>query len=188
MFNQPFFANLPTLLFGAFAGLTFGFLLRKAHVSRFEVIVRQLLLKDFTVMKVIFTAVIVGSIGIYAMLGFNLIDLDISNATIKATLIGGAIFGVGMAVLGYCPGTGIAALADGARDMIFGLIGMFSGAFVFAELYPSISKYITIFDDNAKNTLSSISNISPWIFISVLSVFTISFFYLLERKNKKLAV
>ncbi|NGX53197.1 MAG: hypothetical protein KR126chlam5_01510, partial [Candidatus Anoxychlamydiales bacterium] len=69
------FESFTKLISGALGGFAFGFLLRKAHVTRFNVIVKQLLLKDFTVMKVIFTAIIVGAVGIYAMLGFNMIEL-----------------------------------------------------------------------------------------------------------------
>ncbi|NGX28435.1 MAG: hypothetical protein K940chlam1_00614 [Candidatus Anoxychlamydiales bacterium] len=185
MFGFSFFDNILTLIYGSIAGFLFGFLLRKAKVTRFDVIVKQLLLKDFTVMKVIFTAIIVGSIGIYTMLGFNLIGLSISDATQGAVIIGGSIFGIGMAIMGYCPGTGIAALADGSRDMFFGLIGMLTGAAIFAEAYPYITKYMKLTDNSAMQTLASITKISPWFFIVVLTLFAISFFYFLDKKFKK---
>jgi len=185
MFGYPFFISIEKLLLGAIAGFVFGFLLRKAHVTRFNVIVKQLLLKDFTVMKVIFTAIIVGAIGIYAMLGFNMIELALPTATITAVIIGGSIFGIGMAVLGYCPGTGIAALADGSRDMIFGLFGMITGAIIFGLSQPYIVSKIVLKDILAKKTLATVSGLSPWVFIVLLAIFAFGFFYFIEKKEQK---
>ncbi|NGX49957.1 MAG: hypothetical protein K940chlam5_01566 [Candidatus Anoxychlamydiales bacterium] len=179
------FESFTKLISGALGGFVFGFLLRKANVSRFNVIVRQLLLKDFTVMKVIFTAIIVGAVGIYAMLGFNMIELAIPTATISAVIIGGSIFGIGMSVLGYCPGTGIAALADGSRDMIFGLFGMIFGAALFGLSQPFIAKKIVLIDNLSNKTLSSVTGLSPWIFIVLLSIFAFGFFYFIEKKEQK---
>ena len=64
MFNVALFDNLFSVITAVISGLVFGFLLRKAYVTRFDTIVNQLILKDFTVMKVIFTAITVGSVGI----------------------------------------------------------------------------------------------------------------------------
>jgi uncharacterized protein len=183
MFNLPLFDNFASLIVAGIAGFLFGFLLRKAHVTRFDVIVKQLLLKDFTVMKVIFTAIIFGSIGMYTMNSMGLIQLKISAATNIATMIGGSIFGVGMSILGYCPGTGIAALADGSKDMIYGIMGMIFGSLLFGHLQPYIAKKITLTDPAKSLTFASSTHISAWFFITVLALFAIVFFYLLD-KNK----
>ena len=121
---EHFFANPGTLLMGALTGLIFGFLLQKAHVTRFSVIAGQFLLKDFTVLKVMLTAVVVGAIGIYGMLLLGLLEpgqMHIHGGAGRGRPVGGVIFGIGMAVLGYCPGTGVAAIGDGSRHAIAGL-------------------------------------------------------------------
>lgn len=156
------FAPWTKLLSGLFVGILFGFILRKAYVSRFPVIVGQLLLRDFTVMKVMMTAIALGSVGIYLLAPEHLM---IDPAPLWGALIGGGIFGVGMAVMGFCPGTGVAALADGARDMWFGLLGMVVGAGIFAEIAPLIDRGVP--DDS---TLSEVFGVSPWVIIPVLLI------------------
>jgi len=185
MFNQVFSPSLFVFISAAISGFIFGFLLRKAHLSRFDIIIKQLILKDFTVMKVIFTAIIVGSIGFYFMHSLNIVKFQIIPATVYAGIIGGAIFGVGMAILGYCPGTAVAAIADGSRHAIYGVLGMFTGAYIFGEVQKPISKYITLMDPLNKITLQNYFNISPWVIISILIIFATTFFYILDTKILK---
>ena len=96
---ENFFANPTTILMGGVTGFLFGFLLQKGGVTRFSVIVGQFLLKDFTVLKIMLTAIVVGSVGIYGMraLGFD-IDLHIKATALLGNALGGLIFGAGMAV------------------------------------------------------------------------------------------
>ena len=170
MYN-PLFDNVGTLLLGAITGLVFGFLLQKGKVTRYETIVGQFLLKDFTVLKVMVTAMAVGSVGIYGMLQLGMIEsLHLKAAHVVMVLVGGGIFGVGMAVLGYCPGTGVAAIGDGAKDAVPGVIGMLVGAAIYAETHGWVSKTLTPIGDLGKVTFSDVTGLSPWIFVGVLVV------------------
>ncbi|MHC5001987.1 MAG: YeeE/YedE thiosulfate transporter family protein, partial [Planctomycetota bacterium] len=109
------FADPTSLALGAATGLVFGFLLQKGGVTRFQVIVGQFLLKDFTVLKVMLTAIVVGAIGIYGMRAAGMdVPLHVKGTALLANVLGGLIFGVGMAILGYCPGTALAAIGDGS--------------------------------------------------------------------------
>lgn len=185
MIQAPYFADFKTLFFAAIFGLSFGFFLRKAKVTRFNTIVGQLLFKDFTMMKVMMTAIIVGSAGVYFMLQTGMIpELLLSPATVQAVLVGGTVFGVGMAVLGYCPGTSIAALGDGSRDAIFGVVGMLTAVATFAEIYPWIKTKLTLAAPEAKVTLSSALGVSPWLLIASLAAFATLFFTLVSKKTK----
>lgn len=108
---EHFFANPSTILMGGVTGFLFGFLLQKGGVTRYNVIVGQFLLKDFTVLKIMLTAVIVGSVGIYGMRALGLdVNLHVKTTALLGNALGGLIFGAGMAVLGYCPGTAVAGL------------------------------------------------------------------------------
>ena len=62
------FENYTVILQGLIVGFIFGFLLQKGRVSRFNVIVGQLMLKDFTMLKIILSAIVVGSIGFHFFL------------------------------------------------------------------------------------------------------------------------
>lgn len=172
------------ILSGLFVGILFGFLLRKAHVTRFAVIVGQLLLRDFTVMKVMMTAVILGSAAVYALHSFDPgLVLEISSTTLASAVLGGAIFGFGMAILGFCPGTAVGALGDGAKDMRWGLLGMIVGAGLYAEAFPWIQAHIKPSSALVKTTLPEYFGISPWVIISALGA--VGVFYLAFTRWKK---
>lgn len=188
MFDSNFFDSGMILVQGALAGLIFGFLLQRGGVTRYNVILGQFLLKDFTVLKVMLTAIIVGAAGIYGMLALGILesgDLHLKSATILGNALGGVIFGVGMAVLGYCPGTGIGAIADGSRHAIFGVLGMLAGAAVFAEMQPWLNKTVLKVGDLGKVTLSNETGLSPWWFIVGMVVLAVVGFGALERGGKK---
>src|SRR5687768_7659534 len=104
------------LMLGLVTGIVFGFLLQKGRVAKYQTILGQLLLKDWTVAKVMLTAIVTGAIGVYAMVEAGTARLDIWPFQPAAMLIGAAFFGVGIATLGYCPGTGLAGAAEGSRD------------------------------------------------------------------------
>ena len=177
------FDSVSMLMAGLFTGLVFGFLLQRGGVTRYRVIVGQFLLKDFTVLKVMLTAIITGAIGIWGMQQIGMMDasgLHIKGAALLANVVGGLIFGVGMAVLGYCPGTGVAALGDGSRHVIPGLLGMVVGAGAYAEVYPSIKDNFLKVADQGKITFADITGVSPWWFILGLAIIAGVVFFLLE--------
>jgi len=179
---ENFFADSNTLILGGVTGLAFGFLLQKGGVTRFNVIVGQFLFKDFTVLKIMLTAIVTGAIGVYGLriLGFEF-PLHIKNTALLANAVGGLIFGTGMAVLGYCPGTGIAAIGDGSRHAIFGVLGMFVGAALYAEIYPLLKSQVLRVGDFGKATFATATDLSPWWFIFCLLALAVVGLNALER-------
>ena len=171
------------LALGLCTGIVFGFLLQKGRVAKYEVIVGQFLGRDFTVVKIMGTAVVVGSIGIYALLPTETISLHIKPLLWAGILIGGALFGIGMAVLGYCPGTGVAACGEGRKDAFIGLLGMFVGAGIFVAFYPTMSKLMSALGDAGKVTLPQVTDTSPWIWIVTLTVIAIAAVIFTRKKS-----
>lgn len=171
------FASWQEILSGLFVGIVFGFLLRKAHVTRFAVIVKQLLLKDFTVVKVILTAVVSASACIALLRYFQPeLALKIDATTLFASMVGGAIFGVGMAVVGYCPGTAVGAAADGAKDIWFGLLGMVVGAAIYAESFEWIQEQIKPAKDMVKTTLPEYFGVSEFVIVGLFLLGALVYF------------
>jgi uncharacterized membrane protein YedE/YeeE len=164
------FADPGILLAGAATGLVFGYLLQKGGVTRFKVIVNQFLLKDFTMLKIMVAATIVGGVGIYAMRSGGIdFKMHVKSATLLGNALGGLIFGAGMALLGYCPGTGMAAIGDGSRHAIPGVLGMLVGAAIYAEAYPWVNDHILKVANEGKVTLPEATGIAPWIFFAVIA-------------------
>ncbi|MBN2538026.1 YeeE/YedE family protein, partial [candidate division WOR-3 bacterium] len=93
------------LLLGFLFGVVFGFLLHKGGVTDYDVIVGQLLLRDHTVLKIMLSAVVVGMLGIHALRSLKLARLRPKPGSPGSVIIGGLLFGLGFATLGYCPGT-----------------------------------------------------------------------------------
>ena len=81
-------------------------------MAKYQTILAQLLLKDWTVLKVMATAVAVGAVGVYALVALGAAHLDVWPFQIGGALAGGVLFGVGIAVFGYCPGTGLAGSGE----------------------------------------------------------------------------
>jgi len=161
------------LVIGFITGLFFGFFLYIGGVTEYDVIIGQLLLSDFAVLKVMMTAVVVGMIGIYIMKGKGLVGLHVRQGSVGSTVIGGLIFGIGFAVLGYCPGTVAGAVGHGAMDALFGgVIGILIGSGIFASLYPALSKKILKKGEFSHTTIPEMVGINPW-FVVVLFVILI---------------
>ncbi len=167
--NIEFF-SLKELFGGLLVGTLFGFFLRKGNVTRSSTIIGQLLLKDFTVMKVIMTAIATGSLWLFILKGsFASITINpiISSTTLLAALIGGGIFGLGMAMVGYCPGTCVGALAEKDKSAWFGFVGMLVGSAIYAEIFPKIQHFKPLKEIN-KSTLYDFFQISPWLIESLV--------------------
>ncbi len=154
------------LLLGALFGVIFGFLLQKGGVAKYHVLIGALLLEDFTVMKVMLTAIIVGSIGIFSLHALDLVKLDIKPTRYAANIIGGLLFGVGFGLLGYCPGTGAAALGQGNWDVLGGIAGLILGSYVFALASGWLDRLQKV-GDRGKLMLPEVVGVSRSLFLMI---------------------
>ena len=154
------------LVWGLVIGIVFGFLLQKGGVTHYDVILGQLLLTDFTVVKVILTAVLIGMIGIYAMKNLGWVELHVKSGSWGMNAIGGLIFGVGFALLGYCPGTIAGAIGNGQLDaLVGGLAGIWIGSGLFAALYPKLRSGILKKGDFGDMTLPKLFKVNDWVVV-----------------------
>lgn len=179
-----YFAELGVLFGGVVAGFIFGFLLQRGNLAKFNIIVNQLLLRNFTVFKVLLTAIIVGGFGIHTMFYLRLIGMTVGSTLLVGNVVGGLIFGAGMAILGYCPGTCIAACGAGSKDALWGLLGMFAGGAIYAEVYPSVKDQLFSVGNFGLLTLSSITGLPSHIILGLLSIIAIVSFVALEKRGK----
>jgi len=127
------------LALGLGTGLAFGWFLQRGRASDRRAIVGQLRLRDWDVVKIMATASAVGGLGSYALRRADVVDRQIKPLRLGGVLAGGALFGAGLAALGYCPGTSVAAMGEGKRDAAVGVGGMLVGALAFVALLPRIA-------------------------------------------------
>jgi uncharacterized membrane protein YedE/YeeE len=123
-----------TLLFG----FLFGALLQSARLNKFNTISGMARLEDFTVAKAIAVAVGIGAILLSIEIGLGFASYHVKPLLLAGIVVGGFIFGTGMAILGYCPGTVAISLGEGSLDALVGIIGGIVGGIVYTLFQPSI--------------------------------------------------
>lgn len=160
--------------FGLLAGILFGALLQRAHVGRFHVIVGQLLFRDWTVAKVMLTGAAVGALGLWSMDSPEIGLIRPQFNALGDLVLGGILFGVGLAVFGYCPGTSLVASMEGRRDALVGVLGMFAGAFAYMLSGRAITHALFDFGTVSSQTLPEVTNTMPIAWIAVLFLLAIA--------------
>lgn len=156
------------LLLGLGTGVAFGALLQKGRVAKYEVIVSQLRMEDATVAKIMGTAIVVGAAGVQVLVQTGHAALDIKPLRLLSITGGAVLFGTGLALIGYCPGTTLAAIGEGRRDAIAGALGMLAGAALFVRAYPKIKPALEA-GDRGKVTLPRATRTSPWPWIAAMA-------------------
>ena len=168
------------VLIGVAMGIVFGFALEKSRVFEPGIIVGQMQLRNFIMLKVFFTAVATGAVVLAAMHGFGYVKLAPKAALYAADIIGGLILGAGIALAGACPGTVLAQVGAGYRDAIFTLVGGLGGAVAYSYAEPMLSKTF-LADGAGKLVLSEMLGIPYWTGALVLAALCTVIVVVLER-------
>jgi uncharacterized protein len=162
-------------------GFIFGLLLQRAGLANYDTIVNQFRFKDFTVLKVTLTAIVVGGIGVLLLHLLHHATYHIKPANMLAVSLGAAIFGVGMVVYGYCPGTGIAACATGSLHALAGLMGMLAGGIAYAVSFRWIEAHILGVAALGNPRLPDVTGCADWQCFAVLAIVAAVVFFAVER-------
>jgi hypothetical protein len=178
-------AAAPTLIAGAIFGLAFGFLLQKGGVGKFNILLGQLLLQDWTVVKVMLTAILVGMVGIFALQHSGQVKLHLKPTRLGSNIGGGLLFGAGFALIGYCPGTAAVALGQGSWDALFGMAGLVAGSWVFAELSAYLKKTVDRWGALGKVLLPDLLPVSRGVFVAVLAALLTVVLFVLDRATPR---
>jgi len=132
----------------AIIGFGFGYALESSGFGNSNKLAAQFYFKDMTVLKVMFTAIIVAMVGIFASTAIGLLDyslLWVNPTYLWPGIVGGLIMGVGFIIGGFCPGTSLVALVTGKIDGMFFVAGVLFGIFLFGE---TVSLYDTFFNSS----------------------------------------
>lgn len=124
-------------------GIAFGFLLHQGGATHYDVLMGQLLLEDFTVLKVFLSAMVTAAVLLSIVLRAPGVQEHRKSGSWGQTAVGGLIFGMGFALLGYCPGTVAGAIGHGSMDaLLFGITGAVVGSYLFALCYPWVRDHL----------------------------------------------
>ena len=136
----PFFPLAPAVT-AVPVGIAFGAALERAGLGSARTIADQLTGRDFTVIKVMFSAIVTAMLGVFwaSRLGW----LDLSRVAVPTTdlfpqFIGAVAFGAGFALASLCPGTACVSAATGTRDGLMTIGGLFAGTLAASLLWPHL--------------------------------------------------
>ncbi len=177
------------LLIAFLIGTGFGFSLEQAGFSSSRKLVGMFYGYDTTVIKVFFTAAIVALIGSQLLSYFGLLDLNmvfVNEYYVLPAITGGIIMGLGFVVGGFCPGTGLSAMAIGKIDAMVFFLGGLTGAFLYAETYPYVRNFA---DGTYKGALkiNEVFGLSPGIFSFFLILSAVAMFWIADKAEKRFA-
>lgn len=147
--SAPLFAEAPlrlSLLVAVLLGIGFGFALERAGLGNARKLAAQFYGRDLTVLKVMFSALLVALLGVFWLARWGWLDLDavyVAPTFLLPQLVGGLLFGAGLIVAGLCPGTACAAAASGRIDGVFVLLGLFAGMLATGLLLPNFVDFYT---------------------------------------------
>lgn len=164
-------------------GIIFGGLLHKGGVTDYNVIVNQFRLKDFTVVKIMLTAVVVGGIGVAVVIGEGWATYHIKPMLTLGVILGAALFGIGMVLYGYCPGTGVAAVGTGSLHALAGFGGMLIGGILYASTFPVVRDHILTVGDFGKLRLPEVIPVPGGVMLGILLIIAVVVFIALETKK-----
>lgn len=172
-----------TLVMGLVTGIFFGAFLQQGEALRFERQVGAMRLIDMTIVKFMLTTIVVGSIGIHLLSDVGAVSFAPRSLSLGLQIVGGLLFGVGWAIIGFCPGTSIGALGEGRYHVIWPILGMLLGGLVFAFLYPAIQTYIRPIGSFGALALPQLLGVNHWLVIAALAVGSFFLFRFFERKG-----
>jgi uncharacterized membrane protein YedE/YeeE len=125
-------------------GAGFGWSLERAGLGSARKLIGQFYGTDFTVLKVMFSAIVTAMLGVFWLSRLGVIDparIYVPETFIAPQAVGGAVFGIGLVAAGLCPGTACVAASTGRRDGVAVAAGMLAGVLLFAEAFPLLAGF-----------------------------------------------
>jgi len=168
-------------------GLFFGFFLERGGMGDPHKLTGVFYRTDFGVPKMMFTAILVAATGLCLLADLNVLDMSrvwIIPTFLWPQLVGGALFGLGFLVSGYCPGTAVAGLASGRMDALITMIGVGCGALIFSVFYPAMEGFYKT-GDMGQATLPELLHVNHWVLLTFVYVFAGFMFYVMERYERR---
>ena len=125
-------------------GMLFGTILIKSEVVSWHRINKMFLFQEAHMYLIIGTAVVVGALSLLIIKRFDIKTIRGDDIVYepkpyhKGVIFGGAIFGMGWAITGACPGPIYAQLGAGEWFSAFTLVGALAGVYLYGYLRPRL--------------------------------------------------
>jgi uncharacterized membrane protein YedE/YeeE len=171
-------------------GIAFGWFLERSGMGSAKKLAGQFYLRDLTVFKVMFTAIVTAMLGVFWLGWIRFVDVSriyVPETFIAPQLIGGLVFGVGFALGGLCPGTSCVSAATGRIDGMFVVLGMFAGVLSMGLLFD---RFKVFYDSTARGvlTLPQLLHVSYGVVVFGIVVIAVAGFRGAELIEKRSSV
>jgi uncharacterized protein len=125
-------------------GVAFGACLERAGLGSARKLSGQFYARDFTVLKVMFSAIVTAALAVFWLTRLGMLDaarVYVPETYLIPQAVGGAVFGIGLVAAGLCPGTSCVAAATGRRDGVAVVMGMMAGVLLFVLVFPLLAGF-----------------------------------------------
>lgn len=191
LYKYGMFGDNTALIVAFLLGLGFGFFLERAGFGSAKKLTAQFYLRDLAVLKVMFTAIITASVGLFLLSWSGFVDLSqvsLKPTHLSANILGGLLLGVGFVIGGYCPGTSVVSSATGRVDGWVYLGGLAFGMFAFGETVgfnANLSSMLSL-ADKPRLTLAQVSGVPYGILVFGVVVMAVVAFLAAEWAEVKI--
>ena len=175
------------MILAVLIGIAFGWTLESAGLGDANKLAGQFYLRDFTVIQVMFSAIITAMLGLFWLGRMGVIDLTavyVPETWLVPQIAGGLIFGLGFVLGGLCPGTSCVAAASGRGDGLAVVAGLFAGVLMTGLAWPSIEGFA---DSTAHGafTLPQLTGLPYGVVVAAITLMALAIFAGIERLRRR---
>jgi hypothetical protein len=167
-------------------GAAFGWFLERGGLGNARKLAGQFYLADFTVFKVMFSAIVTAMLGLFWLGKLGVVDVSrvyVPETYLLPQLVGGLVFGAGFVVGGLCPGTSCVAAATGRLDGVALGAGMLTGIWFFGEAFPALER-LYVSTPRGVLTLPALLGVPHGVVIFAVVVIALGAFVAASRLEK----
>ncbi|MGI9385383.1 MAG: YeeE/YedE thiosulfate transporter family protein [Methyloligellaceae bacterium] len=172
--------TLSLVLLGLAMGFLFGWALEKSRVFEPGMMIGQMQLRNFVMLKVFLAAVATSLVVLAVMNGAFDVKLHPKALNLSANVAGGLLLGAGIVIAGACPGTVLAQIGAGYRDAWFTVAGGLAGAMAFGYLQADI-KPILLAGGPGKVTFAELTGLPFWALALAVALALVAGLVALEK-------
>ena len=186
-FNAVSATNPWTYVVFGLIGFAFGFTLEMSGFGNSRKLAAQFYFTEMTVLKVMFTAIIVAMVLTFGASALGILDFGqvwVNTTYLSSGIVGGLIMGVGFIVGGFCPTTSLASASTGKIDGMFFIAGGFVGAFLFAETERFFDSWYNFSGYFGRVTLDQVFNIPVGVVVLLVVLMALFMFWGSEQLER----
>jgi hypothetical protein len=162
---------------GLLVGVLLGIILQKGRLCKYDVVSGMFRMQDFTFWRIGTPLLMIAMTLIFFFKDLGVLQLYLPRTVPLQQLVGGLMFGAGLAILGYCPAIAAGALGEGRMDALPGMFGMVGGVLLYAEFFheSALDKMLGYIDMGRVTFPDVFLVFNHWFFVSGFVVMCVMF-------------